>query len=158
MRRPQRYDVSVFLNCPFDDGYRPLLHAAILAIQDCGFPASFGHQARARGRDLLILAAEPFQDKRTLSDLAGQDAKYHHARPADLIKAVRSFRAAKAKIVLPADTSIRGHSDIFDRFERFKLEVEALATSRRIRLDEINSFDYLPDWLALAVAWQAATR
>jgi hypothetical protein len=36
--------------------------------------------------------------------------------------------------------------------------VEALATSRRIRLDEINSFDYLPDWLALAVAWQAATR
>ena len=60
--------------------------------------------------------------------------------------------------MLPADTSIRGHSDIFDRFERFKLEVEALATSRRIRLDEINSFDYLPDWLALAVAWQAATR
>jgi hypothetical protein len=216
VRRPQRYDVSVFLNCPFDDGYRPLLHAAIFAIQDCGFlartaledvgsgetrldkiariigesrfsihdisrvevdatnplprfnmpfecglsfgAASFGHPARARGRDLLILAAEPFQDKRTLSDLAGQDAKYHHARPADLIKAVRSFLAAKAKIVLPADTSIRGHSDIFDRFERFKLEVEALATSRRIRLDEINSFDYLPDWLALAVAWQAATR
>ena len=61
----------------------------------------------------------------TLSDLAGQDAKYHHARPADLIKAVRSFLAAKAKIVLPADTSIRGHSDIFDRFERFKLEVIA---------------------------------
>ena len=39
MRRPQRYDVSVFLNCPFDDGYRPLLHAAIFAIQDCGFLA-----------------------------------------------------------------------------------------------------------------------
>ncbi len=39
MRRPQRYDVSVFLNCPFDDSYRPLLHAAIFAIQDCGFLA-----------------------------------------------------------------------------------------------------------------------
>ena len=39
MRRPQRYDVSVFLNCPFDDAYRPLLHAALFAIQDCGFIA-----------------------------------------------------------------------------------------------------------------------
>ena len=39
MRRPKRYDVSVFLNCPFDDGYRSLLHAALFAIQDCGFIA-----------------------------------------------------------------------------------------------------------------------
>ncbi len=214
MRRPQRYDVSVFLNCPFDDGYRPLLHAALFAIQDCGFiartaledvgsgetrldkilriidssrysihdisrvevgvdhrlprfnmpfecglsfgAAAFSHPARAKGRDLLILAGEPFQDKKTLSDLAGQDARYHGGSASELIKAVRSFLAAKAKTVLP-QTSIRGHTDIVERFERFKAEVEALAGQRRLRLEEISSFDYVADWLALAVRWQAAT-
>ncbi len=215
MRRPKRYDVSVFLNCPFDEGYRPLLHAALFAIQDCGFiartaledvgsgetrldkilriidgsrysihdisrvepgadnplprfnmpfecglsfgAAAFNHPARAKGRDLLLLTGEPFQDKRTLSDLAGQDAKYHGGSANELIKAVRSFLAAKAKTVLPPETSIRGHTDIVDRFGRFKTEVETLAKQQRLRLDEINSFDYVPDWLALAVRWQAAT-
>ena len=213
MRRPKRYDVSVFLNCPFDDGYRPLLHAALFAIQDCGFIArtamedvgsgetrldkilriidgsryaihdisrvemsadnplprfnmpfecglsfgasAFNHPARAKGRDLLILAAEPFQDKQTLSDLAGQDAKYHGGNIGELIKAIRSFLAAKAKTVLP-ETSIRGHTDIVERLERFK--AETLARQRRLRLEEIHSFDYVPDWLTLAVRWQAATR
>lgn len=216
MRRPQSYDVSVFLNCPFDEAYRPLLQAALFAIQDCGFlartaledvgsgetrldkivriigesrfsiddisrvevdaanplprfnmpfecglsfgAARFGHPARASRRDLLILAAEAFQDQRTLSDLAGQDAKYHQSKPAELIKAIRAFLAAKAKTVLPEGTSIRGHGDIVERFERFKLEVEALARSRRIGLEEINSFDYVQDWLTLAANWQAATR
>jgi hypothetical protein len=216
VRRPKRYDVSVFLNCPFDDAYRPLLQAALFAIQDCGFlartaledvgsgetrldkivriigesrfsihdisrvevdaanplprfnmpfecglsfgAARFGHPVRARRRDLLILAAEAFQDQRTLSDLAGQDAKYHQSRPADLIKAIRVFLAAKAKTVLPEGTSIRGHGDIVERFERFKIEVEALARSQRIGLEEINSFDYVQDWLTLAANWQAATR
>lgn len=215
MKRPQRYDVSVFLNCPFDDAYRPLLHAALFAIQDCGFiartaledtgsgetrldkivriiagsrfsihdisrvevsaaqplprfnmpfecglsfgAARFGHPTRARGRDLLILAAEPFQDKRTLSDLAGQDAKYHHGRPDELIKAVRTFLAAKAQAVLPADTVVRGHGDIVERLARFRAEIEDLAQARRIRLAEIDSFDYMRDWLGIAARWQAAT-
>ena len=128
MRRPKRYNVSIFLNCPFDDGYRPLLHAALFAIRDA-----------------------------TLSDLAGQDAKYHGGNAGELIKAIRSFLAAKAKDVLPPQASIRGHTDIVERFERFKAEVEALASQRRLRLEEIDSFDCVPDWLALAVRWQAAT-
>ena len=70
---------------------------------------------------------------------------------------VRSFLAAKAKTVLAPQTSIRGHTDIVERFERFKAEVEALARKQRLRLDEINSFDYVPDWLTLAARWQAAT-
>ena len=214
-RPPRRYDVSVFLNCPFDDAYRPLLHAALFTIQDCGFIARsaledvgsgetrldkiariigesrfsihdisrvevssaeplprfnmpfecglsfgairFGNVRRAKGRDLLILAGERFQDRRTLSDLAGQDAKYHAGQTAELIKAVRAFLAAKAKAVLPMGTSVRGHGDIADRFDRFKAAVEMLARHRRIRVEEIDSFDYVQDWLALAVRWQAAT-
>ena len=30
---------GVFVNCPFDDGYKPLFHAIVYAIHDCGFVA-----------------------------------------------------------------------------------------------------------------------
>lgn len=38
-RRPVEpgYDLSVFINCPFDDGHRPLFHASIFAVCDCGY-------------------------------------------------------------------------------------------------------------------------
>lgn len=35
------FDKSVFVNCPFDDDYLPLLHALLFAIHDCGFVARF---------------------------------------------------------------------------------------------------------------------
>lgn len=31
------YAASVFINCPFDDQYRPMLFAAVFAILDCGY-------------------------------------------------------------------------------------------------------------------------
>lgn len=31
------YDTQVFINCPFDDGYRPIFHALAFAILACGF-------------------------------------------------------------------------------------------------------------------------
>lgn len=31
------YAASVFINCPFDSGYRPMLFAATFAILDCGY-------------------------------------------------------------------------------------------------------------------------
>lgn len=30
------YEQSVFINCPFDDEYRPLFHALIFVVYDCG--------------------------------------------------------------------------------------------------------------------------
>ncbi len=33
------YEKSVFINCPFDDEYQPLLEAAVFTIHDCGFIA-----------------------------------------------------------------------------------------------------------------------
>ena len=34
---PPAYEKSVFLNCPFDDSFAPLLHAAVLTIFALGF-------------------------------------------------------------------------------------------------------------------------
>ena len=33
------YDHNVFINCPFDEPYRPMLYALVFAVHDCGFKA-----------------------------------------------------------------------------------------------------------------------
>lgn len=33
------YGYSVFINCPFDDSYRPLFEAVVFAVHDCGYIA-----------------------------------------------------------------------------------------------------------------------
>lgn len=37
MDRPVAYEESVFINCPFDDGYRPLFEAIVFCVHVCGF-------------------------------------------------------------------------------------------------------------------------
>jgi hypothetical protein len=39
MASPASYDYSVFVNCPFDDRYRPLFECIVFAVQDCGYIA-----------------------------------------------------------------------------------------------------------------------
>ena len=38
MNRPH-YNDNVFINCPFDSGYKPLFDAMVFVIHDCGFVA-----------------------------------------------------------------------------------------------------------------------
>jgi hypothetical protein len=212
-RRPA-FDVSVFVNCPFDEAYKPLLDALLFCIHDCGFLArtalevsgsgetrldkiariiresrfslhdisrvelspssplprfnmpfecglAFGSlmytpRSKSGARDLLLLAAENFQDKLTLSDLSGQDAAYHGNQPELAIKAVRKFLGSKARGVLPPGTPVRGHEAIAARFKRFKLDLPSMAAAIPITEREIVSLDYVAEWLGLATSWQAA--
>lgn len=34
---PPDYDLSVFINCPFDEGYKPLFDATVFTVFDCGY-------------------------------------------------------------------------------------------------------------------------
>jgi hypothetical protein len=34
---PDDYDINVFINCPFDDLYRPLFQATIFVLYDAGY-------------------------------------------------------------------------------------------------------------------------
>jgi hypothetical protein len=43
-KRSVPYDRQVFLNCPFDDDYYPLLRAAVFTIHACGFTARIALQ------------------------------------------------------------------------------------------------------------------
>jgi len=199
-----RFDRCVFVNCPFDSAYTPLLHAILFAIHDCGFDArsalevtggaesrldkivriigesrwsihdisrvetgptnplprfnmpfecglALGAQrfgkARNLRRDFLILAGEAHQDKVTLSDLAGQDAAYHGNVPERAIDAVRTFLASKAS------SQVRGGGAIKAHYQQFRAELPRLATRLEISDHEIESLDYLPDWLRVMSAW-----
>lgn len=209
--RPERASVDapfercVFVNCPFDDDYLPLLHAMVFAIHDCGFIARlavedtgasemriekivriisescysihdisrvelsgvgklprfnmpfeaglamgairFGsRQPLQPRRDMLLLDAVPFRDKQTLSDLAGQDPKIHGNDPKRMVGAVRAFLSAKS------EGRTRGAEAIWKRYEALNRRMPALAKRLHISANEITSFDYLPDWIAVMSA------
>lgn len=39
MAREKTYDLSVFINCPFDGAYKALFEAIVFAVHDCGYIA-----------------------------------------------------------------------------------------------------------------------
>jgi len=109
--------------------------------------------ARTRGRDLFFLYDEPFEDKRILSDLGGQDGGAHGNDPARVIGAVRKFLHAKAKQAGFTGT-VRGARGIASRLAAFNAVLPAMAKARHISEAEIASLDYLPDWLGFVTEWQ----
>jgi hypothetical protein len=59
------HERDVFLNCPFDQKYRPLLRALIFAINDCGFRARSALEVEDSGevrvqKILRIIGESPF--------------------------------------------------------------------------------------------------
>lgn len=202
-----QFERCVFVNCPFDLDYLPLLHAMLFAIHDCGFISRmsvedsgsnemriekiiriigdscysihdisrvevskatslprfnmpfecglamgairYGRSGAGRPqRDFLLMAAVPFQDRVTLSDLAGQDPEIHGNDPQRLVAAVRGFLSAKATGKRP-----RGAAAIWKRYERFQSQLPVLAERLEITLAEIQSFSYLRDWSWAMTSW-----
>ena len=39
MAKPIGYEDNVFINCPFDESYRPLFYATVFTVFDCGYNA-----------------------------------------------------------------------------------------------------------------------
>ncbi len=62
-RRPA-FDVSVFVNCPFDDAYKPLLDALLFAIHDCGFLARTALEVSGSGQTRLNKIAQIIRESR----------------------------------------------------------------------------------------------
>lgn len=203
------FERCVFVNCPFDDEYLPLLHAMVFTIHDCGFVARLAVEdtggremridkitriveqscysihdisrvevsgpsplprfnmpfeaglalgacrfaaTRTYPRDFLLLDGEPYRDKKTLSDLAGQDARYHHNDPGQLVSAVRRFLAAKAR--LANRERMRGAAAIWARFEEFRSALPRLCILLELTQVEIEGFDYIPEWTRAVTDWQ----
>lgn len=197
------FERCVFVNCPFDDDFLPLLHAIVFTIHDCGFIARLAVEdtgsnetrldkiariiresrysihdisrvemtpasplprfnmafecglalgairyGSVPGRDFLFMSAEPYQDRRTLSDLAGQDAKAHRNDPKAVVEAVRSFLAAKN-----GGLRTRGADVIRQRYGRFASDLPRLAARFELSPAEITGFDYLRDFVQIVAMW-----
>ena len=105
----------------------------------------------SKKRDFLLLVGEPFQDKKTLSDLAGQDSKAHQNQPKAAVDAVRSFLSAKKT----SGERTRGADAIWKRYLAFKTELPSLVGEIELTIGEIESFDYIRDWINVTSQWQA---
>ncbi|MGH8523320.1 MAG: hypothetical protein ACREXY_03640 [Gammaproteobacteria bacterium] len=195
-----RYDRSVFLNCPFDDTYKPILDAIMFCIHDSGFVAeialndigtgktrlakivemigrcrysihdlsrvdeprlnmafecgicygalAFGGE-RHKSKDLFVLDAEDHRYKKTMSDIAGQDADVHHNDPLKAIDCVRSFLARKSGV-----KPLPGATYIAQRYRRFTDALPGAASAAKVTIDELRILKYLPDLVNLMVTWQ----
>jgi hypothetical protein len=47
------YERNVFINCPFDSRYRPIFHALVFAVQDCGFFARSALEVEDGGEERI---------------------------------------------------------------------------------------------------------
>jgi hypothetical protein len=195
------YDRSVFINCPFDAEYKPLLNAILFTVYDCGFFCAialqdvgsavrlhklielirasrysihdlsrieeprlnmafecgmcmgaqhFGDEQQQR-KDMLILDAKAHRYKKTMSDVAGQDAKIHRNKPVEAINCVRGFLASKSGV-----SPFVGAKTIAQRYTQFVSDLPGMAVNEQLTLDELTTLDYLPDLIALMTAWQAS--
>lgn len=196
------YENSVFINCPFDPGYRPLFEAVAFAIYDCGFhPRSalevddssevrivkiiriiaqsrlaihdisrtqldrgtrlprfnmplelgifigakaFGGDEHAR-KAAVVLDTDPFRYQKYISDIAGQDIRAHHRRPADAIRQVRNFLATHCDdgVILP------GGDKIVERYTRFRQGLARTCDRLHVRPGDLQ----FRDLATLMVAW-----
>ena len=95
------------------------------------------------------MAAEPHQDKITLSDMAGQDSKSHHGDPKTAVSATRAFLSAKTD----SGERTRGAEAIWKRYQTFCTAIPRLAKELELATAEIQSFEYLRDWMQAMSIW-----
>lgn len=101
------------------------------------------------GRDFLVMCGAAHQDKAALSDMAGQDAKAHDNKPRKLIDCVRNFLVAKKGW----GSGAVGGEEIWKRFKSFKAKLPAMAAKAGLDTTELDTFEYLNEWLYLVTRW-----
>lgn len=85
-----RYEKSVFINCPFDESYEPLLHAIVLTVAALGFEPRCARETEAQPEPRIMRIAQGLLDsKYSLHDLTkhqgeGQDNLARQNMPLEL--------------------------------------------------------------------------
>ncbi|SAI54150.1 Uncharacterised protein [Bordetella ansorpii] len=69
-KKPADYEYRVFLNCPFDDDFKPLFDAIIFTIQDLGFQARHALIDNASALRVERIASEIATCKYSLHDMS----------------------------------------------------------------------------------------
>lgn len=98
----------------------------------------------------LILEATPYANQKVISDLAGQDPRYHKNSPAEAIQVVRDWlQGASDRKTVP------GPARITVRFAAFSRVIPHLATTAGLDRTKLSFIDYVlmvEEWLKTPVA------
>ncbi|PZQ96913.1 MAG: hypothetical protein DI533_15240 [Cereibacter sphaeroides] len=199
------YETDVFVNCPFDEDYAPLLEAMLFCITYAGLNArlatesleagenrldkiySLARGARYSIHDLsrcqsraaeeyarmnmpfelgldvgirrtahdlpspkkfLIFERRPYELKRTLSDLAGQDVDAHHDNYQEVIRKTRDFLKVEAQRNLPGTARIIADYETFQAWMIEKKLGEGHAEKDAMRLPTSERLEEMRAWVA----------
>ena len=199
------YEKNVFINCPFDDDYTPLLRPLLFTVVRLGFrprlssersdsaenrlkkicslidesrnsihdlsrlkasvegefyrlnmPFEFGIDYGCRafgentGKRCLVLAGEPYEYRRALSDISGSDIKYHEEEPSKIVRGVRNWFVETVGLRrIPGGTPIwREFTDFMAEFYD-RRESEGFSGDDLIMMPVPEFVDFIFEWCEL---------
>ena len=200
------FDQSVFINCPFDERYSPLLEAMAFCLVNLGFsprlanerleagenrldkivnmikgsmysihdlsrckseradeffrmnmPFEFGVDLglRLSGRDtwatkkFLIFEEHPYDLKRAISDIAGQDVAFHRSEFERVIENVRHFFRVEANYDAPGPSRLISEYATFQGWLVEKKVHEGHSLKETMRLPSREKIDEMRSWVEL---------
>jgi hypothetical protein len=102
--------------------------------------------AADRDKRCLILDRDKYRYRAFCSDIAGQDIRSHNESPRDAIRAVRDWLSShQSGILMP------GGKAIFDRYERFRVQLPSQARELNLVASELTFGDLthlIDGWLS----------
>ena len=81
-------DRDIFINCPFDDEYRPLFQSLVFVIADCGFRARCALELVDSGELLPVSPGEGVIAAPELAPLPAKADRRGHGGPAGLARVI----------------------------------------------------------------------
>ena len=100
-----------------------------------------------RDHHIGILDGIQYQHYASISDLAGLDPKVHQNDPDAAIGCVRDFLRKKSTLGLP------GAAHVTKRYLAFRGTLALAAKTNKVKLSELNSWDYANDLQNLMARW-----
>ncbi|MGH8613742.1 MAG: hypothetical protein ACREYF_17420 [Gammaproteobacteria bacterium] len=107
----------------------------------------FGRSPHPHKR-LLVMDVDSKRYQGALSDIAGQDIQSHSNDPEKAIACVRTFLASDGD-----RRQLPGAASICKRHSEFRKQLPKMAGAAHLRLTELRSLNYIPDYLVLLAAW-----
>lgn len=197
---------TVFVNCPFDEAFAPLLEAMLFCVVYFGFSPRLANErleagenrlekiielirsarysihdlSRCRaaaageyfrmnmpfelgidlgirrcggqpldGKKFLIFETEPYDLKRGLSDLAGQDVSFHREDYETVMRRVRDFFRVEANVPAPGPSRLVSDYATFQGWMTEKKIHEGHSEREAIELPTRERLDEMQRWVAL---------
>ena len=101
-----------------------------------------------KNKRILVLDSEPYRYLKVLSDLAGQDAQWHHNKPEKAIEKARSWLRCSSKL-----RAMPGGVKIWRRYQQFRRDLPAMLHAASVSVREISQFEFYSDYREFVVAW-----